>query len=151
MIALALSYIVVIEQTRTRVWHGESQKDTTTQPDYLENPSQWAAFIEQMAQKTVVTKLIDNGLLQCKVRAHANFIEYVPIALLFIIALEVMKASPWLVWTLGGILTIARILYAWGVIQTYGPSPGRAIGFFGTWFVYIIGSLACLYYGFRGL
>ncbi|KAM3094641.1 MAPEG family protein [Phormidesmis sp. 146-12] len=151
LVALALSYIVVMERTTTRVWHGESQKDTTTQPDYLENPGHWAAFVEQMAQKTVVTKLIDDGLLQRKVRAHANFIEYVPIALLFLIALEFMKAAPWLIWMLGGILTITRIVYAWGVIQTYGPSPGRAIGFFGTWFVYIIGSLACLYYSFRGL
>ncbi|KAM3113695.1 MAPEG family protein [Phormidesmis sp. 146-33] len=151
LVALALSYIVVMERTSTRVWHGESQKDTTTQPDYLENPGQWAAFVEQMAQKTVVTKSIDDGLLQRKVRAHANFIEYVPIALLFLIALEFMKAAPWLIWMLGGILTIARIVYAWGVIQTYGPSPGRAIGFFGTWFVYVIGSLACLYYSFRGL
>ncbi|NJR49622.1 MAG: glutathione S-transferase [Leptolyngbyaceae cyanobacterium CSU_1_3] len=151
LVAIALSYIVVMERIRTRVWHGESQEDATTQPDYLENPTQWAAFIEQIAQKTVISKSSDDGLLQRKVRAHANFTEYVPIALLFLIALEWMKAAPWLVWSLGGTLTVARIAYAWGVIQIYGPSPGRAIGFFGTWFVYIAGSLACLYYGIKGL
>ncbi|MEA5600943.1 MAPEG family protein [Nostoc sp. UHCC 0252] len=50
---------------------------------------------------------------------------------------------------LGTLLTLARIAHAWGLIQTYGPSPGRAIGFFGTWLVYIVGSLACLYYSVR--
>jgi len=38
-----------------------------------------------------------------------------------------------------------------GLITKYGPSVGRATGFFLTWFVYIIGSIACLYYGCRGL
>jgi uncharacterized protein len=51
----------------------------------------------------------------------------------------------------GIILTIARIAHAWGLIKTYGPSPGRAIGFYLTWFVYIVGSLACIYYGIKGV
>jgi uncharacterized membrane protein YecN with MAPEG domain len=60
----------------------------------------------------------------------ATFVEHVPLALLFILALEVMQASVWLVWMLGITLTVARIAHAWGLIKTYGPSPGRAIGFF---------------------
>jgi uncharacterized protein len=147
LIAFVLSYIVVMERLSTRVWHGESKEDVALQPDYLKNPTFWVTFIENMTQKTVVVKAEDDGILQRKVRAHANFVEYVPLALLSIVVLELMEAQTWLIWFLGGLLTIARIAHAWGLIKTYGPSPGRAIGFFGTWFVYIVGSLGCIYYG----
>lgn len=150
-IAFALSYIAAMERTRTRVWHGESKEDVATQPNYLENPNAWAVFFESYTQSHVATKAIDNGVLQRKVRAHANFAEYVPHGLLFIVALELMHSQSWLLWILGGSLTIARIAHAWGLIKTYGPSPGRAIGFFLTWFVYIVGASACLYYGITGI
>lgn len=94
---------------------------------------------------------MDAGALQRKVRAHSNFAEYVPQGLLFIVMLELMQAQSRLIWLLGGALTIARIAHAYGLITKYGPSISRATGFFLTWFVYIIGSVACLYYGFQGL
>lgn len=149
--AFVLSYIVVMERTRTRVWHGESKEDVALQPDPLANPTAWVSTIEGMSQRLSANKVKDEGTLQRKVRAHANFAEYVPLGLLFIIALELMQAQTWLVWLLGVTLTVARIIYAYGVITRYGPSIGRAIGFFGTWFVYIVGSLGCIYYGLKGL
>jgi uncharacterized membrane protein YecN with MAPEG domain len=106
-----------------------------------------AAFVEAYIQKSVSTKDKDDGLLQRKVRAFGNFIEYTPLALLFILTLELADAQRWLLWLLGGALTIGRITHAWGLIKTYGPSPGRAIGFFSTWFVYLVGVGACVYYG----
>ncbi len=151
LIAFVLSYIVAMERTRTRVWHGESKEDVAMQPDYLANSNTWAAIVESMTQKLVVTKANDDGVLQRKVRAHENFAEYVPLGLLFIVTLELMHSQSWLVWLLGGTLTVARIAHAWGLIKTYGPSPGRAIGFFLTLFVYVVGSIACVYYGFKGL
>ncbi|GAB1543115.1 hypothetical protein NUACC21_57890 [Scytonema sp. NUACC21] len=69
-----------------------------------------------MSQELSVNKTTDEDVLQRKVRAHGNFVEYVPIGLLFIIALELMDSVSWLVWLLGGILTLARIFYAYGVI-----------------------------------
>jgi uncharacterized protein len=128
---LILSNIVVIERTKTRIWHGESKEDVVMQPDPLTNPSAWASTVESVTQKLSASKAIDKGALQRKVRAHGNF-EYVPLGLLFIVALELMPSPKELVWLLGGTLTIARIAYAYGVITTYGPSVGRAIGFFGT-------------------
>lgn len=150
-IAFVLSYIVVMERTRTRLWHGESKEDVAMQPDPLANPTAWVSTVESLSQKVSANKATDEGALQRKVRAHGNFTEYVPIALLFLIALELMHSLTWLVWILGVTLTVARISYAYGVITTYGPSLGRAIGFFGTWFVYVVGSLACIYYGFQGI
>ncbi len=151
LIAFVLSYIVVMERTRTRLWHGESKEDVAMQPDPLANPTAWVSTVENLSQKVSANKATDEGALQRKVRAHGNFTEYVPIALLFLIALELMHSVTWLLWLLGGTLTVARITYAYGVITRYGPSLGRAIGFFGTWFVYVVGSLACIYYGFQGI
>ena len=129
-IAFILSYLVAMERTRTRVWHGESKEDVAAQSNYLAKPNAWAAFFENLTQKLVVTKASDDGILQRKVRAHGNFTEYVPLGLLLILALELMQGQSWLLWLLGGTLTLARIAHAYGVINTYGPSPGRAIGFF---------------------
>jgi len=151
LIAFALSYIVVMERTKTRVWHGESRVDVANQPNYLEKPGQWAALVEDLTQKTMLTKSSDDGVLQRKVRAYGNFTEYVPLALLFILTLELMGAERWLLWFLGSVLAIARIAHAQGLMKTYGPSPGRAIGFFLTWLVYLIGIGACFYYGLMGL
>lgn len=150
-IAFILSYLVAMERTKTRVWHGESKEDVTMQPDYLEKPNAWAAFIENLTQKLVETKTKDDGVLQRKVRAHSNLTEYVPLALILIIALELMNAPSVLIWFLGSCLTIARIAHAWGLIKTYGPSPGRAFGFLLTWFVYLLGSGACIFYGVKDL
>ncbi|MBD2435931.1 MAPEG family protein [Nostoc sp. FACHB-110] len=149
--AFVLSYIATFERVKTRVWHGESHEDVAQQPDPLINPSAWAAFVDKSTQNLLTPQNQDNGLLQRKVRAHGNFAEYVPQALLFLLALELMQVPTWLLWLLGGSLTLARIAHAWGLIKTYGPSPGRAIGFFLTWFVYIVGSLACIYYGLRAI
>lgn len=151
IIAFALSYIAATERTRASVWHGESKEDVAMQPDPLANPSAWVTTIERLSQKLSAGNVQDNGILQRKIRAHGNFAEYVPHGLLFIVGLELMKAQVWLVWLLGAALTFARIAHAYGVITKYGPSIGRATGFFLTWFVYILGSIACLYYSTRSL
>lgn len=146
LLALGLSYQVVMVRAQTRIWHGANTGDVAAQPDYLKQPNAWAAFIEKRTQQLVITKESDDGALQRTMRAHGNFIEYVPLGLLFLVALEFMQASTALLWFLGATLLVSRIFHAWGVIETYGPSPKRAIGFFGTWFVYITGSAACIYY-----
>jgi uncharacterized protein len=150
-IAFVLSYIVVMERTSTRVWHGVSQEEVVNQPDYLDKPGKWVAFVESYTQKSVETKTSDDGLLQRKVRAFENFTEYVPLGLLFMISSELMHSPIWLLWLIGSALTIGRIAHAWGLIRTYGPSPGRAIGFFLTWFVYLVGAGACVYFGVVGV
>ncbi|HEY9770633.1 MAG TPA: MAPEG family protein [Coleofasciculaceae cyanobacterium] len=149
--AIALSYLVVMERTSTRVWHGESKADISNQPNYLEKPGNWAAFVENYTQKFVATKKRDDGMLQRKVRAFGNFVEYVPLALLLILLLESVSSPAWLLWLLGSVLTIARIFHAWAVIKTYGPSVGRAVGFFLTWLVYLLSAGACVYYGVIGV
>lgn len=150
LIAFVLSYITVMERARTKVWHGESKEDVALQPDPLLNPNIVAATVERLSTKILSNQVTDAGALQRKVRAQGNFTEYVPLALLFIIALELMQ-SRWLVWLLGSTLTVARIAHGWGLIKTYGPSLGRAIGFYLTWFVYLVGASACIFYSIKSL
>lgn len=151
LIAFALSCIVVAERTKTRLWHGATAREAATQPDYLAAPNPWAQLVEYYTQKFVRTKTADDGLLQRKVRAYGNFTEYVPLGLCFLLCLELMSSPLWLLWLMGSALTVGRIAHAWGLVKTYGPSPGRALGFVLTWFVYICGATACLYSGVMGL
>lgn len=70
-----------------------------------------------------------------KVRAHGNFIEYVPMALLMLGLLELSGlGAPWL-WGLGGTLLLARVLHAYGLSRHAGVSPGRFWGVILTWTV----------------
>lgn len=64
--------------------------------------------------------------LRARVRAHGNFIEYVPIALIVLGLVEYSGAEKWLVWLLGGILAAARLAHAIGVL--YRILPLRAFG-----------------------
>jgi uncharacterized protein len=66
--------------------------------------------------------------LQERIRAHANFAEYVPFLLLLMGGIELAAGhkAPWL-WLAGGTLVLARIAHAIGMSR---PSPNmfRAFG-----------------------
>ncbi len=55
-----------------------------------------------------------NARLLRRMRAHGNFAEYVPIALLLLLMLELTGAAPWLLWTLGAALLGGRLAHAYG-------------------------------------
>ncbi len=61
-------------------------------------------------------------------RAHANFIEYVPLALILLLLLEYRGVPVWALHGLGAALFLGRVLHAWGLSRSQGTSPGRAIG-----------------------
>ena len=50
-------------------------------------------------------------------RVHANFAEYVPLALVLLLLLEAQGAAPWLVHAVGSALLLGRCLHAYGVSQ----------------------------------
>ena len=50
--------------------------------------------------------------LEQAIRAHANFIEYVPLGLILLSCLELNKIHPVIVFLLGGLLFIGRFLHA---------------------------------------
>jgi uncharacterized membrane protein YecN with MAPEG domain len=59
-----------------------------------------------------------NSELRRAMRVHANFAEYVPLALLLIFFVEMDGTPKWWVHALAAVLVCGRLAHAWGVSQT---------------------------------
>ncbi|GFE51838.1 hypothetical protein So717_35910 [Roseobacter cerasinus] len=68
----------------------------------------------------------DEDLLRL-MRAHGNFIEYVPLAILALAGAEIGGAPTWLVAVCGGVLLLARVIHFFG-LRAAADSKGRPIG-----------------------
>jgi uncharacterized protein len=69
-----------------------------------------------------------DSLMLSRGRAHSNFAEYAPFALILMGLIELARgASPWL-WGLGVLFVLARIAHPLGMDRT-APNPLRAGGF----------------------
>lgn len=69
-----------------------------------------------------------DAVLTRKVRVHANFAEYVPLALLMLALLELAGIRAALLWTFGIALLLGRVLHAVGLGGSAGYSVGRFTG-----------------------
>lgn len=69
----------------------------------------------------------EEGLARA-IRAHANAVEYLPIALLLLLILELNQTRVWLVHVFGIVLIVARVLHAIGLSARSGYSFGRFVG-----------------------
>ena len=69
-----------------------------------------------------------NPELNRPVRAHANAVEYVPLALILLGGMELNGYPDWLVHAFGAALLVSRLLHAWGLAVSSGTSPGRFLG-----------------------
>ena len=83
-------------------------------------------------------------LLARRVRVHANFIEYVPLALLMLALLEFAGLEAKWLWAMGGTLLVSRILHAAGLSRHSGYSIGRFWGTLLTWIVLVAMALVGL-------
>ena len=62
------------------------------------------------------------------IRAHANFAEHTPIALILVGLVEALGYPGSIAIALGGVLLAARLLSAWGLNSTLRQSFGRQAG-----------------------
>lgn len=85
--------------------------------------------------------------LMRKIRVHANFVEYVPLALLLLALLELSGLSAIWLWSLGGTLLFARVLHVIGLSLRSGYSFGRFWGTLLTWGVLAAMAIAGLWLG----
>ena len=71
----------------------------------------------------------DNGdpLMMARMRAHANFVEYVPMALILMTLIELMGGRGTALWVIGSLLVIGRVLHPFGM-ERPAPNPFRAGG-----------------------
>ena len=82
-----------------------------------------------------------NDLMSRRIRIHANFIEYVPLALILIFFVEVADVSEWFVHLLLLTLLLGRILHPIGTITKEAPGIFRMVGMIMTFLVIIIAAL----------
>ncbi len=66
--------------------------------------------------------------LQRAVRVHANFAEYVPLALVLLLLAELQGAPAWLLHALGLALLVGRLIHARGVSRTREDFRWRVAG-----------------------
>jgi len=88
--------------------------------------------VSTVRRKTKIS-LGDGGdaLLLCRIRAHANFAEYVPIILILLGLVESQRGAGPLLWGFGILLVAARILQAIGV-ELPAPNLPRIAGTLGS-------------------
>ena len=73
------------------------------------------------------------------IRAHANFIEYVPLALLLCTLTELGNGPPWLVHSVGGTLLLGRCIHAYGISQVDEDFRLRVAGMSPTFTALLLG------------
>lgn len=78
------------------------------------------------------------------IRVQANFIEYVPIALLLLLCVDLVGDSKWIVHVLGIALLAGRVLHAYGLSRNPDESFGRLVGMVLTLLVLIAGSVLAI-------
>lgn len=69
----------------------------------------------------------DDDVLLRRMRAHGNFVEYVPLALLALAGAEIAGAAKWLLLSCGAVLILARLIHYFG-LRAAADSKGRLIG-----------------------
>lgn len=79
-----------------------------------------------------------------RIRVHANFIEYVPFALLLIILAEFEGTSEYIIHGLCVALLIGRLGHVYGVMTKEGTSIGRAGGTILTFLVIVTAAIICI-------
>ena len=98
------------------------------------------------ARRSAAVGLGDGGnrALLRRVRAHANFAEYVPLAVILMALLELQNAPAWIVHLLGVTLICGRAIHAYGVGRDPERLRFRVIGMALTFTVLVLGALATL-------
>lgn len=82
----------------------------------------------------------DQPPLRAAMRAHGNFAEYVPLALLLLALDEAAGVSaPWL-HAVGAMLLAGRILHPFGIAMP-APNPARVLGILLTWLALLLAAL----------
>lgn len=75
------------------------------------------------------------------IRVHANFAEYVPIALFLLLLIENNGSETWVLHVLGSMLFLGRILHVMGLSKSAGVSRARIFGGVLTFTMIIVASV----------
>jgi uncharacterized membrane protein YecN with MAPEG domain len=92
-----------------------------------------------------------NRLLLRRMRVHANFAEYVPLALVLMALAEATATPAWLIHPMGVALLAGRIVHAIGMSREAERFRFRVVGMALTFTVLLAGSAACLMAALRSV
>jgi uncharacterized protein len=81
-------------------------------------------------------------ILASRIRAHGNFIEYVPLALVLILLMELTSYPALLVHSLGATLLAGRLAHAWSMANA--NVRARVVGMSLTFLVLIVSAVSCI-------
>ena len=70
----------------------------------------------------------DNAAMTRRIRAHANFVEYVPLLLTLLALLEAAALPAWLLHGFGATLLVSRLMHGYALAFTEHWMPGRFVG-----------------------
>ena len=79
------------------------------------------------------------------IRAHGNFAEYVPLALIMLAALELSHFDQTWLHVFGASLLVSRVLHAIGLIKSAGATLPRQIGALITFAVMLVMAISFLF------
>lgn len=105
------------------------------------------AGIRRAPQNAIQPGMMGEGDLTRAIRAHGNFAENAPLALILLTALALTNTAALPIHILGGTFTFARIAHALGMMQPKHPNALRFIGNVLTWLV-LLGSAALCFLRF---
>jgi uncharacterized membrane protein YecN with MAPEG domain len=91
-----------------------------------------------------------NLLMLRRIRAHANFAEYVPLILLMMGFLELAGQPKWEIHVIGAMLLIGRLLHGYAFSFTEEFALGRTAGAVLTFVSLLVGGVLSLLAGVRG-
>ncbi|WP_447833720.1 MAPEG family protein [Aeromonas veronii] len=86
----------------------------------------------------------DDPAMLRAMRVHANFAEYVPLALLLIYFVETGSHAPWLIHLLGSALLLGRLCHAFGMSRTPENFRYRVVGMGLTFMVILVSTVHIL-------
>ena len=90
-------------------------------------------------------------LVQRAIRAHGNFAEYVPFALLLLALCELNGLPDWALHVLGVVLLAGRVVHAHGIAQEPENFRFRVLGTSLTFTMIIVAAAACIGLAAAGL
>lgn len=88
-----------------------------------------------------------NLLMVRAMRGHANFIETVPVALIFLTLMALLGTPVWVLHILGAVLVLARLMHAVHFMADDAPRWQRYYGTVLTYLVLLISSLGLIAHG----
>ena len=109
-------------------------------PNLIIITSLYAAFLGFMFAALTINVIVNRVKLSVDIgdggqaamlracRAHANFAEHVPMALLLIALAELIGSPSAMIHGLAAVLVFARLASAYGLLGSTGLTPGRKIG-----------------------